>query len=399
MPWFRYTARDAEGRRKTGELDADGAGQARSELEQTGLIVEQLEVSDAVEVEEWNSNLSDRDVVEFARQVAALNQAGLPLPGALRALSEELERGPLKRVLSGVSDRLEAGQSLAEAVDAHSESFPPHLRGLVLAGLKGGRLGEVLEQFTRYYHVGSELKRRLWLSLAYPLLLIGVDIVLFFFVARVIVNDFKRIFADFGVALPEVTKAVIQVADALSRIGIWVPICLLLGIVFLVLVEVTRGPRAQTRRLVDYIPVIGPLWRWIALVEFSHLLGLLLESEVPLPMALQLTGDGMSRGDYVSACQAMRRDVESGRSLADAIEQRPQFPAGLPRILRWAEGHETLPGALHMAGDLYESRARAQATFAGVAFSVMAFVLVIWGLGIMVVALFSPLFRIIGAIL
>ena len=46
--------------------------------------------------------------------------------------------------------------------------IPPHLRGLVAAGVRSGRLGEVLGEFSEYATIGIELRRRLWLNLAYP---------------------------------------------------------------------------------------------------------------------------------------------------------------------------------------------------------------------------------------
>ena len=59
-------------------------------------------------------------------------------------------------------------------MDEQKDRIPPHLRGLVLGGIRSGRLGDVLGRFSGYVSIGTELGRKLWLSLAYPILSIFV---------------------------------------------------------------------------------------------------------------------------------------------------------------------------------------------------------------------------------
>ncbi|HEV3163890.1 MAG TPA: type II secretion system F family protein [Isosphaeraceae bacterium] len=424
MPTYRYTATDATGHRLNDEIQALGPEQANAYLESVGLKVESLTLVESeveVEVEEENEvkverngssepvplsaavrtsqgpvRLSSHDVAEFTRHITALSQAGLPLAAGLRALSSELASGPLRRVLASVAEQLEAGQSLEEAIDSQGENFPAHLRGLVLAGIRSGKLGEVLEQFTHYYHVGIELRRKLWLSLAYPFMLVAVMVALFVFVSMVIVNQFVVIYKDFGIDLPGVTRLVISISHVFTDAGagLLMGLFAVLGVIWLI--GMTLGGASWRRSLTCRIPLVGPLWRWTALVEFTHLLALLLESNVPLPTALQLTGEGLRDADIAAACQTMRQEVESGHTLADGIAHIPQFPFGLPRILRWAEAHHSLPGALHLAGEMYEARALAQARFVSVACTAMAVVFVLWGISIMVIGLFQPLIQLIS---
>src|SRR5689334_183430 len=94
---------------------------------------------------------SDGDALEFARQVAGLASSGQPLPSGLRALGEELPRGHLRRMLESVARRVEAGESLEQAMTAEGPSFPAPLRGLVAAGVRSGKLAEALGRFLDVY--------------------------------------------------------------------------------------------------------------------------------------------------------------------------------------------------------------------------------------------------------
>ena len=63
--------------------------------------------------------------------------------------------------------------------------------------------------------IGTELKRKLWLSLAYPILSILVAIALLVFVNVVLVSQFETIFRDFGIPLPGLTISMIMVSHVL----------------------------------------------------------------------------------------------------------------------------------------------------------------------------------------
>jgi type II secretory pathway component PulF len=123
MPRYRYQATDAHGRRRAGEIDADGPEQIARHLEVEGLRVERFEAAEpdgeAAEVvpraepedaaARDGRRLSGREVADFTRHLADLTASGLALPSGLRALAEESPRDPLRRVLLDVADRLEEG--------------------------------------------------------------------------------------------------------------------------------------------------------------------------------------------------------------------------------------------------------------------------------------------------
>lgn len=399
MPRYRYIATDAEGRLCTGALDAGSEHAATSALGARGLRVESLH-ADAASAEHTplTGRLSEHQLVEFTRHVGSLNQAGLPLPSGLRALSEELPRGAERTLLAQVADQIEAGHSLDEALEAQGDRFPKHVRGLVLAGVESGRLGEVLEQFAHYHHLGAELRRKLWLTLAYPVMLLGVLSVLIVLVAGVIVSTFARIFSDFGMQIPRLTLFVMAAARAVTDVGGGLLALIVLALSLVAVAGLIPGGAAFRQRFFRSLPLFGPLWRWTALVEFSHLLGLLLECDLPLATALQLTGGGLRNTELATACEHVKRKVETGHGLADAIEGRAPFPPGLAQLLRWAESSRSLPEALHLTGELYETRARAQASFVSILCLVIAILLVFWGIGLTVLALMLPMYNLISAL-
>ena len=78
--------------------------------------------------------------------------------------------------------------------------MPPHLRGLLIAGVRSGELGDLLDRFSEYLRVGAELKRKLWLSLAYPALTAGIA--LLFCLSVCCRRQFETIYRTSGIPLP-----------------------------------------------------------------------------------------------------------------------------------------------------------------------------------------------------
>lgn len=417
MPRYRYRATDALGNRRTGEVDAAGPDQLAQRLEAEGLRLEEFgaeELDDMAEVvpllEEGSSaeepeggevragpRLSSREVADFTQHLAGLTAAGVALPPGLRALAEELPRGALRRILVDVAARLEEGRTLDQAIAEQGHRFPAHLRGLVVAGLRSGRLGEVLGGYVRYEQIKIDLQRRLWLNLAYPLLLLPALTALTVFIAVVIVKQYADIYRDFGVDLPVVTRWLIDVSRFIEPAG-WGLVLIPLGAVALIWLVGSGQLGLPMRRIACRIPLIGPLWRWSTLTEFSHLLALLLESRLPLPTALPLAGEGVRDADLAASCRALAGDLEAGLSLTTAVGRRRLFPPGFLKILRWAEGRQSLPETLHMAGELFESRARSQTSVVGVLSLVVIAVSLFFGIGFLVVALYWPLYRLLNVL-
>jgi type II secretory pathway component PulF len=333
---------------------------------------------------------STGEAVHLSEQIAGLTRAGLPLPSGLRALGAELPGGRLRRLLDEVSLSLEAGASLDEALGAEGRGLPAHLRGLVRAGERTGRTGEVLGRFAGYANIGADVRRQLWLSLAYPLVAMAMAVTVLLFVLTFIVGGFEQIFRDFGIPLPTLSLFLIAVSVWLLKSGAW----LIAGLVALGAIGgvtmVVIGPAAR-RSVASRLPLLGPVWRWTSLAEFCHLLGLLLEGELPLVEAVPLAGEGVADRDIRKVARGMTQDLDRGDSLAAAIGRRSLFPEGLGQIVAWAELHECLAKALHMMAEMFEGRARAQASFASTVCSVLTVILILGGIAAVIVGVLAPM--------
>lgn len=342
--------------------------------------------------------LTGAEALDFTRQVAGLARAGLPLPSGLRALAEELGPGRLRRMLRDVAARLERGTSLEEAIEAQGDRFPTHLSGLIVAGARSGRLADVLGGFVGYYDVGDEIRRKLVLGLIYPALLLMTAATVFGVIALFITSQFDNIFKDFGVPIPVITQQLVQVARTVARTGWWLLTGPLTALVVCWVMGRLLFGAAERRRLLNSVPLVGPIWRWSSLAEFCNILALLLDAELPMAEALRLAGGGVRDADLAATAERMAGAVAGGSSLGAAAEGQRTLPDGFARFLSWTEVQPSPAGALRLAAGIFEARARAQAQFAGTFVGSLSVIAAIWGVAIVVFALFWPLLSLLNAL-
>jgi type II secretory pathway component PulF len=392
MPLYRYSATDDRGALHRGEQSASSEAGLAAALAGRGLTL--VEASDRLE-SGGGGRLGPGEAAELTRQLAGLTGSGRALPGGLRALAEEMENRSIRRVLSTLADEVEQGRPLDEALDHLGSRVPDSLRGIIRAAGRSGKVAEILGESARLQQLGIELRRRLWTSLAYPMVLLAFFLLIFYFVAFYVIADFENIYADFGVNLPWTTIVLIRAARFAREFGLAVGGALLAIGLGVLVANWASGGRLG-RPLVSRLPVLGAVWKSTAMAEFCHLLSLLMEAGVPLAEALPMAGGATRDPDLAWGGRAAAAGVVAGELLPRAVARAGVFPNGFARLIDWAEGGGSLPGALRVAGALFEARARPQARAAGAVFTVIVVMMVLFGVGFMIAALYMPLIQLIS---
>ena len=252
MARFRFQARDLTGQPATGIREADSPSDLIATLVREGHTQIIVRLDEPTRLSS-TSRLSEEDTRELAQQIAGLTRAGMPLHTGLQALSEDLPHGNLRNVIGELAHRLEAGEPLHEAIEALGHRFPGHLRDLILAGVHSGHVGEILSQFVDYARVGTEVKRSVWSTLFYPVVLVTLFLTLFLLICMFLVRQFDSIFSDFGISLPWITRALVGVSRLVTGAGwsllITPLVALALGyFAFHYLLDASQPPPSHLRR-------------------------------------------------------------------------------------------------------------------------------------------------------
>jgi general secretion pathway protein F len=138
----------ATGKPVKGFRDADNAKSLRGVLRKEGVLLTlATEENKKQDTEKRKLDLlgffrrpSTGDVAIMTRQLATLVRAGVPLVDSVAALTEQVEKEQLVRVLTALRENLNEGTSFAKSLAQHPQVFPPLYVNMVAAGEASGTL-------------------------------------------------------------------------------------------------------------------------------------------------------------------------------------------------------------------------------------------------------------------
>src|SRR5262245_33538328 len=90
--------------------------------------------------------VSLKALTQFTSQLSTLQDAGLPIVRSLKILEGQLDRGPFKSTLVDVTEDVESGSPLSEALAKHPKTFDGLYTNMVKAGEAGGVLDVILSR-------------------------------------------------------------------------------------------------------------------------------------------------------------------------------------------------------------------------------------------------------------
>lgn len=362
MPVFEYQAIDARGKTIKGSLDADNSRVARQRLRTQGLYATSLHEAQERRDEDKKDVLrylqSDRvapqELAIATRQLATLVTAGLPLVGALNALSDQTESPVLRKVIVTVREQVEEGLALHKALAEHPKAFPSLFVNMVAAGEASGTLDTVLNNLADYIESQVELRRKVRSALTYPILMLCVCTLVILALFTFVIPRITEMFERQNVALPLPTQITVGISHAI--INYWYLLALLaVGIVYAYRAYY-RSPQGRSRMDMLFLkaPIIGKLYTKVMTARVTLTLGALLQSGVGLLKAIDITRKIVQNVHIVGALEVAKEGVREGRSLAGELQKSRLFPTMVSHMIAIGEKSGALEDMLGKVGETYE---------------------------------------------
>ena len=360
MPTYVYTALDKGGRKMAGSLAGGTRAAAIDELTGKGLfpvtLEQQAEGRQIHRRPSASGRVSAASVEAFIRELANLLGAGVPLSRALQILSREASQGAARRQWTAIHDDVVGGGTLSEALSKYPRSFPPVYVAMVRAGETGGFLTVVLEQMADFRSREQDLKGRVKASLVYPIVLTVLAAMVLVFLLTYFIPRFSAIFAEFGGALPWLTRAIVASSHAVIHYGyVGVTVAVVLFASLRRALASEQG-RRTLEKVVLGLPLVGRLVARFALVRFCRMLGTLLGAGVPLVAALKVSKEALGNQTFSDAVAQAIEEVRRGAALAGSLARCPLlFPAAVVEMVAVAEQTGNLDREFQRLAGTYES--------------------------------------------
>ena len=354
MPAYKYEALDADGKAKSGLLEADNAKAARAQLRAQALVpLEVVPVAQAANDGQagrfGRRVFSSSELSVWTRQMSGLVGAGLPLERALTALVDETEDPRQRELVAHLRSEVNAGSPFARALAGAPREFDDVYRAVVAAGEQSGALGIVLEKLADDLEERQSLKAKLIGATLYPAIVSLIALVIVVFLVTYVVPQVASVFAGSKRALPLLTVLMLSVSAFVRQWGWLVVLAGAAGGTAFAYALRSQAVRLRFDAFWLTLPLVGRLARGYNAARFAGTLAMLAAAGVPILKALQAASETLHN-------QAMRADamtalvqVREGAPLANALAANKRFPGLLPMFARLGEQTGTLPQMLQRA--------------------------------------------------
>lgn len=338
---LRCRAFDQAGLAVVETVDAPDAAAAGELLRRRGLFVAEVEDEsaasgrrDAGDRGPRGAHVSSRArlaaIAGFSRQMSVLLSTGTPIVDALASLERQTPPGHWRDALTDIRTRVEQGQSLSESLGQHTEYFDAVARSLLAAGESGGQLPSMLERLARLARQQQRVNSSVVGAMAYPVLLIGVSVVVLGLMIGFVLPRFEQLFKSLNAPLPPTTRWLLVLGGFLSQW--WWAV-----LVAVVVIGITayfwlrsRSGRDAIDIAVVRAPLVGRLVRGLFTARLTRVLGVLLEGRVPLMDALVLTRLSMGNAAYANLVARAEQAATRGESISPALAEHA--PGGVKLI-------------------------------------------------------------------
>ena len=388
---FKYKGKNRRGRIIRGEIAERNIAEAKTYLKEQGINV--INIRTKSSLFSFGGGINGQDISIFARQLATMMKAGIPLVQSFSMVSDNIEKPKMKELIIKIKYDVEGGSTFSDALRRHPLYFDNLFCSLIEAGEKSGALDSMLERIAAYKEKSEILKLKIKKAVKYPIAVILAAVIVTAILMIKVIPIFKELFESFGAELPAYTQMVVDMSTFVKTYWIY-GVLIAAAIVFAV--RQTHRRNKNFRDTVDRIalrtPIFGQIIYKSIIARFSRTLATTFAAGVPLVEALQAAGKATGNIVYEETIDDIRDDVISGQTLNFAMRNSAQFPNMAAQMVAIGEESGAMDEMLDKVATYYE--AEVDNAVDGLTAMLEPLIMSILGIlvGGLVVAMYLPIF-------
>jgi type IV pilus assembly protein PilC len=353
---FSYTGKDRRGNPTKGEVQGESVAVAKAQLRKQGITPTVVRKKAKPLLGERKKPITPADIAIFARQLATMMKAGVPLVQSFDIVADGQENATFREMVVAIKNDVAGGNSLATALEKHPRQFDDLFCNLVHAGEQAGKLDAMLDRVATYKEKTEALKKKIKKALTYPIAVIGVAVVVTIILLVFVVPQFATTFQSFGADLPAFTLLVLNMSYFMQDYWWMIAGGAVGG-------AVAFGEAKQRNKaFADWldaatlkVPVVGPIIKEAVVARFARTLCTTFAAGVPLVEALDSVAGAAGNAVYAKAIRQIRDEVTVGTQLNQAIRATGIFPMMLLHMVSIGEESGALDAMLDKVATHFEA--------------------------------------------
>lgn len=400
MPTYKYIAKDKAGHTVKGEVKAQDKNHVLTVIREKNLLILKLEEKSPPRAFFSSFNffskqkISMDEMVIFTRQMSTMTASGITIVESLDTLIDQVSNEWFKEVLRDIRESVNTGASFSEAMSKYTNTFSSYFVNMIKAGESSGMLDNVLERISSYMEKTNTLQKKIKAAMIYPALVTVMAMSITLLMILKVIPVFKDMFAGFNAVLPAPTRVLINVSDFAVKY-FWFITIVIAGLVF-GLKKYSSTPKGSVAidGLKLKLPVVGALFKKVAVSKFTRTLSTLVKSGVPILSALEIVAKTSGNLVVENAINNVRNSVREGESITGPMERSGIFPPLVTRMISVGEKTGELEQMLSKIADFSDEQV--DIVVDGLSSLIEPLIIAFLGIviGGIVICMFLPIFKI-----
>lgn len=347
LSYFNYQAYDRHGELQKGQLSAETQQEVVNVLKGRKLVpIKVMPASKVSGRESGKQGLSRKELIDFTQGLTTLTEAQVPIDKALVLLEGLAETASTRQLVEAIRRDVKEGKTLAQALEARKNTFPPMYVSMIRAGEEAGILGQLLPSLEKFITDSEETRRHIIGAMVYPAVLFVVGILSVILMLAFVVPQFATLFEDAGTKIPPSANFLLSLSEWMQSYGwtlAFIPFFFIAGWKWW---GATKERQQKRDRFLLRLPILGNLLLYKDSSNFARTLGALLSAGIPLLRGLQITRGVIQNTFLVDELKEVEVEVQSGIALATALDNRKIFPPLLYKLVSVGEESGRTAGIL-----------------------------------------------------
>ena len=400
---FKWRGINRLQQKQKGTIVAESAVMAQQQLMSRGLQHIKLQ-------QNWqlNSKPKNAEVCALLSQLATLLQAAVPLKNSLQILLQHCTNIALNAWLRQLLKDIESGLAFSQAlekqnVEKQNQYLTYQDRQLIKVGEMTGKLPTVCHEIAQHKQQALALQRKIRKILLYPVLVLGISLILTALLLLFIVPQFAAMYDNSSAQLPTFTQVLLTLSQGLQDYWLHLLICMTLTTLF-IRARLKHSPwfNRQKIRLINAMPVLNRIVQLSRLVGFSRSLFLMLQPGVPLNQALQSflpqnpswQRSPNVQGDWllIEEVQSILHWLQQGYAFSASVSGHI-FPLAAQQMLQVGEQSGQLPKMLQFIANDHQQQLDYQIDLLSQMLEPLLMVIIGGLIGLIMLGMYLPIFN------
>lgn len=352
---FAWEGTNKQGAKIKGEVSGQNPALVKAQLRKQGINPTKVRKKSA-SLLSAGKKIKPMDIALFARQMATMMKAGVPLLQSFEIIGEGLDNPNMRKLVDDIKQHVAAGNSFAASLRTRPEYFDDLFCNLVDAGEQAGALEDLLDRVATYKEKTEALKSKIKKAMNYPIAVVLVAIIVSAILLIKVVPQFESVFENFGAELPAFTQFVIGISQALQK---WWFIILIVMFATIFALGETKKRSEKFRNWIDRTalkaPIVGDIIYKSSVARYARTLATTFAAGVPLVEALDSVAGATGNIVFKNAVNKIKQDVSAGMQLNFSMRSTAVFPSMAIQMTAIGEESGALDMMLDKVASYYET--------------------------------------------